>query len=860
MTSVPVKAIEVFYSYAHKDESLRNELVEHLSSLHRQGYITEWYDRQILAGSDWSQAIDSHLESASVILLLISASFIASDYCYGREMQRALERHRARQAQVIPIILRPVDCRNTPFAALQFLPTNGRAITTWSNRDKAFLDVAQGLRKVIEGLSFSPISSPSSSQQLWNVPYPRNPLFTGREGILEHLAKALTAGQTAALTQPQAISGLGGIGKTQTAIEYAYRFRENYQAVLWARADTRDNLVLDYVALARLLQLPEQHQQDQPRIVEAVKRWLCEHQRWLLILDNADDLVMARDFLPGADTGHLLLTTRAQIMGRLAQRIELDRMEPFEGALFLLRRAGALGVDDLLDHAAATDQTHAASIVQVMGGLPLALDQAGAYIEETGCGLAGYLTRYQQRQADLLAARGGYASDHPEPVAMTWSLSFEKVEQANPTAAQVLCFCAFLAPDAIPEELITQSAATIIPELQAVASDPFALDAAIKVLFLYSLIQRDAERKLLSLHRLVQAVLKEAMDKQTRQRWAEWSVRAVNHAFPHEEFAIWGQCRRLLPHAQVCAELIAECPIEGSEASSLLMKAGNFLRVHAQYSEAGPLLQRALSIGEKTLGPDHPDVAIELGHLGVFYQEQGKYAEAEPLLKRALAIGEKTLDPNHREMAIRLNNLGMLYQDQGKLAEAEPLIQRALAINEKTLGPNHPDIAIRLNNLAALYYAQGKLAEAEPLLQRALAINEKTLDPDHPDVAIRLNNLAQIYQTQGKLAEAEPLLQRALAIGERTLDPDHPKIALRLSNLGLLYQAQGKLAEAEILIQRALAINEKSFGPDHPDVAIDLGNLGLLYQAQGKFAEAEILIQRARKIKAMRKSNNPSQP
>src|SRR6266566_2799918 len=560
MTHESMKAVKVFYSYAHKDEKLRNALVEHLSTLRRQGYISEWHDRQIVAGTDWAQEIDAHLHSASLILLLISPSFIASDYCYSIEMQLALERHQARQARVVPIILRPTDLRDTPFAALQFLPAHGKAITTWQNRDEAFLDVARGIRTVIEHLNSSATSSQppvqSLAQPLWNVPYPRNPLFTGRDHILARLATMFNIGETrAASTQSLAISGLGGIGKTQTAIEYAYRYREQYRQVLWARADTSENLIQDYVVIAHLLQLPEQHLKDQPQIVEGVKRWLRKQREWLLILDNADELGIIRDFLPEAYTGHILLTTRAQAMGRLARRIELDHMEQADGTLFLLRRAGILEAEEPLDQASPRDQEAALAVVQEMDGLPLALDQAGAYVEETGCGLAGYLTRYQQRRTALLKERGGYTSDHPEPVATTWSLSFEKVEQANPAAADLLRLCAFLAPDAIPEEIVIEGAADLTLELQSLATDQFLLDAAIKELFRYSLIQRDAEQKLLSLHRLVQAVLKDAMDEEVQLTWAERAVRAVNRTFPADEFASWDRRRRLLTHAQSCADL-----------------------------------------------------------------------------------------------------------------------------------------------------------------------------------------------------------------------------------------------------------------------------------------------------------------
>src|SRR5438105_4373420 len=151
--SAQPSAIEVFYSYAHKDEALRNELEKHLSILHRRGLISSWHDRQIVAGTDWAESIDTHLETASLILLLVSSDFLASDYCYGIEMKRALERHQANEARVIPILLRPVDWDGAPFAHLQALPTGAKAITTWSNQDEAFTSVAAGIRRAIEDLS-----------------------------------------------------------------------------------------------------------------------------------------------------------------------------------------------------------------------------------------------------------------------------------------------------------------------------------------------------------------------------------------------------------------------------------------------------------------------------------------------------------------------------------------------------------------------------------------------------------------------------------------------------------------------------------------------------------------------------------
>jgi hypothetical protein len=149
------EAIEIFFSYSHKDEDLRDELATHLSMLKRQGVIAAWHDREISAGTEWANAIDQHMESARVILLLISANFLASNYCYDIELKRAMERHESSEARVIPIILKPVDWSGAPFSKLQALPKNAKSITTWENRDEALLDVAQGIRKVVNELSAS---------------------------------------------------------------------------------------------------------------------------------------------------------------------------------------------------------------------------------------------------------------------------------------------------------------------------------------------------------------------------------------------------------------------------------------------------------------------------------------------------------------------------------------------------------------------------------------------------------------------------------------------------------------------------------------------------------------------------------
>src|SRR5436190_16196401 len=186
------------------------------------------------------------------------------------------------------------------------------------------------------------MSDPVVLPLIWNIPYQRNPFFTGREELLNRLHNSLYADNTATLSHPHGISGLGGIGKTQTALEYAYRYGTDYSAVFWVRADSIIALTSSMVELARILELPERDAQDPEVIIEAVLRWLRLHPGWLLIYDNIDNLSIAEPFLPKAGAGHLLFTTRAHALGGFAERLDIQKMEPEIGALLLLRRASLL--------------------------------------------------------------------------------------------------------------------------------------------------------------------------------------------------------------------------------------------------------------------------------------------------------------------------------------------------------------------------------------------------------------------------------------------------------------------------------------------------------------------------------------
>jgi tetratricopeptide (TPR) repeat protein len=440
---------------------------------------------------------------------------------------------------------------------------------------------------------------------------------------------------------------------------------------------------------------------------------------------------------------------------------------------------------------------------------------AGAYLASKRISLARYQKLYQQHRARLLTERHN-KREHPEPVATTWDLSFQAIEQQDAAFAELLRFCSFLAPDAIPEVILTNGASSLGPVLAPVAVDALRLGEAIAALRGYSLLERDAETETVSVHRLVQAVLYDSLPPEQRQDWRQRAVEAVNASFPRPDFPHWSLCERLLPHVQQCTTWIDQDQISTLTAAHLLNAAGYYLHNRGRYAEAELLYQRALAIRERLLfDVSHPHTATILNNLALLYQNQGMYGKAEPLYKRVLAIRlegwetpitfdlddspvmqEKKLVVHDLLIAISLNNLAMFYHAQGRYEEAEPLLRWALADRERLLGASHPDTASSLNNLAVLYRAQGKYEEAEPLYERVLAIYERELGASHPRTASSLNNLAALYNTQGKYAEAEPLCQRALEICLRTLGKEHPTMRIFGQNYANLLRKMGREAEA----------------------------------------------------------------
>jgi tetratricopeptide (TPR) repeat protein len=596
-----------------------------------------------------------------------------------------------------------------------------------------------------------------------------------------------------------------------------------------------------------MLNLPERNHQDQREIVRAVKRWLATHQQWLLIFDNADQLELVSEFLPPDGKGHVIFTTQAQATGTIAEQIDINKMDREEGTLFLLRRMKLLKGDASLEIVSESIRITAQVVVETLDGLPLALDQAGAYIEETGCSLTDYLELYQTHRDRLLHRRGRDPVGHLEAVAMTWSLSFERVKQANLAAAELLQTCAFFHPDSISETMLIAGASELGSVLRPVAEDKMNLNEAIRELLAYSLIRRDSERKALSIHRLVQTVFRDGMDKEVQKEWARRVVRTLWRAFPEIiEFTTWSTCQQYFPHALVAVSLIDQWEFWFPEAVQLLDHVGEYLTRRGLYRQVEPLLQLMLTIQQQVLGDEHSDTVSTLNNLAFLYVQLGKYRQTEPLLQRALASYEQALGADHPQVGTVLDILGWCYIYEGKYAQAEALLRRALAIWEPLQGLGYIEAATTPDVLGLLYMYWGRYAEAESFFQQALAIDEHIRGPEHLDTLIVLVNLAGLHIRQGKFAEAELLLlRRVLPITERELGPEHHITALSLFTQGQLYALQSKFDEAEPLYQRALAAYEQVLGPEHPDTAYILLYLAQLYQSRRWDEQAESIYKRA---------------
>jgi tetratricopeptide (TPR) repeat protein len=683
------------------------------------------------------------------------------------------------------------------------------------------------------------------SRPIISLPYPPlGTLFKGRDAFLEKLKRSLEHAATGGATAitGKAVHGLGGVGKTRLAVEYAWRHADDFTAVLFVTADSPAALRQNLAELAGplVLNLPEQQATEEPARVAAALRWLHDHPGWFLILDNVDTneaAEAAEDFLAKLHGGQVLITARLAKFSSSVEPLELDVLETADAASFLLERTqpqdNGRGRQIQSDDAAI-----ATSLALELDGLALALEQAGAYICQNRLPLAEYLRRWRSHDQKVQTWYDRQTMKYPRSVAVTWQTTLDQLPPAEIVLFNIL---AWFAPDPIPLDVIAHFDFSTIPSLIAcvgppsAASDPGSPPAGndqdadenprdirglLANLADYGMLAWDVAADNVTVHRVVQEIVR------TRQHGPipvlTAALRILDAASPEGnagDVRTWPQWDLLRPHVAFAVEEADRRDIT-EPTTDLMGGLGTFLSAKALHQEAELFNRRALAIDERRFGPNSTSVALRLNNLAQTLDATNRLAESEPLMRRALAIDEQSYGPDHPDVATDLNNLAQLLQATNRFAEAEPLMRAALATDEKSYGPNHPDVARDLNNLALLLVATNRLAEAEPLYRRALAIDQRSYGLDHPDVATDLNNLAQLLQATNRVAESEPLIRRALAIDEQSYGPEHPNVAIRLNNLAMLLQDTNRLAEAEPLMRRALAISadfKRRTGHEHPN-------------------------------------------
>jgi tetratricopeptide (TPR) repeat protein len=690
---------------------------------------------------------------------------------------------------------------------------------------------------------------PATLPGAWKVPA-RNPNFTGRGPELTDLARVLAVGSTVTV---QAVRGMGGVGKTQLAIEYAHARACDYDVVWQIAAEEPAAIPDQFTALAAALGLEPA---TTPEALQAqMHSRLRATRNWLLIFDNADTVDGVRPWLPGGPVsagsrGHAIVTTRRGGFGAVGRVMDLDVID-LPDAVALLRAR----VPDLA-------QVTGERIAEELGRLPLALEQAAAYLERTRMSGEEYLDLLRTRAADLYE-RGQVAS-RTDTVASLWRISLDRIAGESPAAIQLLEICAFLAPEPIPLDLFTGHPDRLPEPLAFAVGDKIEFADVIGLLIDYSLAKRTSAG--LQLHRLVQAAIRLRHDGLESRPQVGTSAPtahplAVAMALLSTDAPsktaydpqAWPRWATLLPHVLAAAAYLDHLRDQPSsalltDASWLLDRAGSYLRVHGRSAAARPLMERALAIVEAIDERDLTVIGIRLNNLALILRDLGDASEARPLVERALAIHETTYGPDRPEVAIDLSNLALILQGIGDAGAARPLQERALAIDEATYGLDHPAVARDLNNLAVILQDLEGAGAARPLQERVLAIDQAVYGPDHPEVAVDLNNLAQILQSLGDLGGARPLQERALAISESTYGPEHPTVAVNLNNLAMISRDLGDLGRARPLQERALAIDEAAYGPNHPTVALRVNNLAVILRELGEAEEAGRLYERARAI------------
>ncbi|MEH2050167.1 tetratricopeptide repeat protein [Nostoc sp.] len=610
-----------------------------------------------------------------------------------------------------------------------------------------------------------------------------------------------------------AIAGMGGLGKTELALQYAMAHREIYKGgICWLLAKAGD-VGIQIVQFARThLDLNPPEDFDLLAQVQYCFR-LWREGDVLLVLDDVGEYQQVKPYLPPPSSQFkVLITTREKLQPPIV-RLDLDVLTSL-AAMQLLE--SIIGRERL-----RREYLVAEKLCKWLGYLPLGLELVGRYLlgdEELSLAeMLQYLENERLRNESLDETRPEMTAKLG--VADAFELSWRRLREN----AQLLgCLLSLFALAPIPWKLV---------EVITIADEAQDWKKARRDLLQLHLLQYKGE-KIYQLHPLLREFFQDKLTgleqvEELKRSFCEVIV-AVSKDIPDSPtLKQITHVSHTIPHiAEVGKNLIQY--VSYYDLPWPFVGNARFYNSQGLYDQAAPWYERCLKITQERLGNKHPHVASSLNNLALLYRSQGRYSEAESLLQEALALWRRLLGEEHPDVAVAFDNLAGLYGLQGRYSEAELLYQQALALWRRLRGKEHPDVALSLNNLAGLYDLQGRYSEAELLFQQALALWRRLLKEEHPNVAFGLNNLAEIYRLQGRYSEAEPLHLQALELRQRLLGEEHPDIATSLNNLALLYCSQGRYSEAEPLYLHALEIIEQRLGVNHPHTVKCRENLASL--------------------------------
>ena len=758
MATQPADAIEVFYSYSHKDEELRDQLENHLAMLKREGVIQGWHDRRISAGQEWDGEIDAHLKSADIILLLVSSDFLASNYCYDIEVTLAMERHEAKAARVIPVILRPCDWTSAPFGKLQGLPKDVTPVRKWSDQDEAFLDIAKGIRRAAgeirtakEKVAQPDTSSPTNSAKpAARVVIPRPPavgFVARRDAKGRDIVELLRAELAPERNQLVVLWGAGGVGKTALAVEAAGALSGVFgRRIVWSspelRADLTLSTLLDEIATqlgrADLGKLAFEAKE------EAVRDLLAEAHA-LVILDNfetinSDEQARCAKWLAQRASCPALITTRQRVAG--AHNISINAMSPEEAREFVER-----WIKREAHNSRAFEGLERDRVIETAGRNPLCLGWVLARID-----LAG-------EPGEVLAELTEGEGDAAQRI---FDGSFN-LPQLGDDGRDALLALSLFVPDASRDALA---------EAAGFGRDGRKrLNEAVMRLSSLWLLETTAGNKRLKIEGLTRELAKHRLSKDARD--AEFRRRFVGYFRSYTE-----------AHAQPSPE--------------------NYDALEAEKDNAASAIDMAFEMQDwESIQTIASVVAAPVtGVLSV----RGYWDEAKRCNKQGLATARALA--SEKAIAFFTHNVAVLHQNQGGVEEARRLYGESLEIKER-LGDQR-GIAGTLHHLAMLAQAQGEIEEARRLYDESLEIAKRL--GNQSGIANTLHQLGWLAQGQREIEEARRLYGESLEIKKRL--GDQSGIAGTLHQLGRLAEVENDKGEAARLYREALGIFEKLKSPN----------------------------------------------